>query len=153
MTLPGHDGGRPVVAADLLRVRWPLEPALRGDRRAVAYTVSGLDAESDALTYDVHLVTLDTHYPYYPRTPADQVCTGAGASLPPGICLYRNLFGATMQTVGEQVAAAKVKPDVIYIYGDHAPPYLNERLRGWFSRKDVPVYVLRRRPASSGVGS
>ena len=59
MTLPGHDGGRPVVAADLLRVRWPLEPALRGDRRAVAYTVSGLDAESDALTYDVHLVTLD----------------------------------------------------------------------------------------------
>lgn len=42
---------RPVELGDLCRLRWPIEPALRPDGAEVAYVVSGLDAETDRLSY------------------------------------------------------------------------------------------------------
>ncbi len=59
MTAAVSPARRPVSAEDLLRLRWPLEPALRSDGRAVAYVVSGLGEVSDALVYDVILEELD----------------------------------------------------------------------------------------------
>lgn len=59
MTSADRTSGRPVVASDLLRLRWPLEPAMRSDGRAVAYVVSGPSAQLDALAYDVVIDELD----------------------------------------------------------------------------------------------
>lgn len=59
MTIAARPDARSVSAADLLRLRWPLEPAMRSDGRAVAYVVSGPSGELDALAYDVLVDELD----------------------------------------------------------------------------------------------
>ena len=52
-----------------------------------------------------------------------------------------------MATLGDALVAAKVKPDIVYIYGDHAPPYAIASDRSFFDRTSVPFIVLRRRAA------
>lgn len=59
MTTGDRPDARSVTAADLVRLRWPLEPALRSDGRAVAYVVSGPSSELDSLAYDVVVDELD----------------------------------------------------------------------------------------------
>jgi hypothetical protein len=50
-----------------------------------------------------------------------------------------------MDTIGRTVRRAPVKPDVVYIYGDHAPPYVTTNERLFFDRTKVPFIVLTRR--------
>lgn len=90
----------------------------------------------------VHVVSLDTHYPYAANKPSDTVCEGAAAKLATDLCIYRNQFADAMGVIGTAIAEAKVKPDVIFVYGDHAPTFVGEKLRSYFDREDVPVYVL-----------
>ena len=95
----------------------------------------------------VHVMTLDSHFPLGSRTPGDRECPGAHAPPSRELCLYGHEMARVMDTIGETLATAAVKPDLVYIYGDHAPPYAVASDRAFFDRNTVPFIVLRRRVA------
>ena len=53
-------GLRSIGVGDLARIQWPIEPQLRPDGGAVAYVVSGLDPQLDALSYALRLLDLES---------------------------------------------------------------------------------------------
>lgn len=57
---PHQPGQRALVAEDLARLRWPMEPAMRPDGVALAFVVSGLDAQTDALGYQLRVQNLES---------------------------------------------------------------------------------------------
>ena len=90
----------------------------------------------------VHLMTLDTHFPQ-PDDPT------AGCRQPEGkareLCLYNWYFDRAGAQLAAAVNAAKTKPDLIVVYGDHAPPF-SDRDRDLFSHDLVPYLEFRRKP-------
>ncbi|MBX3483726.1 sulfatase-like hydrolase/transferase [Phenylobacterium sp.] len=98
----------------------------------------------------VHIMTLDTHFPLGSRTAGDRNCK-PGVTVPsPELCLYQNQITAVMGEIGEVIAKAPVKPDLIFIYGDHAPPYAVASERKYFDRENIPVLILKRRAEADG---
>ena len=106
---------------------------------------TALQSFGDAPKDFVHVMTLDTHFPLGAQKPGDSDCAGWGRMPSGDLCLYGNQFSAALRTIGSTVRAARIKPDVIYIYGDHAPPYIVAAEREFFSRDQVPFIVLTRR--------
>jgi Sulfatase len=131
---------------------------LLADRRSVCKTraFSGIcdrDALAAALDFGrensrsfVHVMTLDSHFPLGSRTPGDRDCPAGQVAPTDELCLYSNQMAKVMDTIGQAIASAAVKPDLVYIYGDHAPPYAIASDRAFFDRKNVPFIVLHRRP-------
>lgn len=90
-----------------------------------------------------HVMTLRTHFPMAPSDLGDEDCRRwpelkGQASL----CLYANQHAENLRRVGQIITEAEVKPDVLYIYGDHAPPFAMGDLRGFFVPGKVPVLIL-----------
>lgn len=93
-----------------------------------------------------HVMTLRTHFPMAPSDLGDGDCRRwpelKGES---SLCLYANQQAENLRRVGQIITEAEVKPDVLYIYGDHAPPYALGALRGFFVAGKVPVLILHRK--------
>lgn len=98
----------------------------------------------------VHVMTLETHFPLTAVTPQDKACNAGADSEARALCVYKNSFSRTMETIASSIESAKVQPDVVYIYGDHAPPYVVAQERAFFDRHNVPVIVLRRLDGRAG---
>ena len=114
------------------------------DRDAIQ---AALDFGRDHPRSFAHVMTLDSHFPLGSRAPGDRVCPPGAEPPSAELCLYENQLAGVMGTIGATLAAAQVKPDLVYIYGDHAPPYAIASDRAFFDRVNVPFIVLRRRGA------
>ena len=90
----------------------------------------------------VHIMTLDTHFPQ----PQDQAagCRQIEAKARE-LCFYNWNFDRAGAQLAAAINGSKIKPDLIVVYGDHAPPF-NDRNRDLFSHDQVPYFELRRLP-------
>ncbi len=91
-----------------------------------------------------HVMTLDTHFPLGVTALGDERCGLAVNLSDPDLCLYANQMATLLGRIGKQIASAPVVPDAVYIFGDHAPPYVVATKRHAFDRKHVPFIVIRR---------
>ncbi len=95
-----------------------------------------------------HVMTLETHLPLRARRPGDEGCPRPLA-LEPALCLYVNRLAAALDEIGEAITATGPGADVVYVYGDHAPPFAQSSLRERFDRSAVPWMRLRRLPGAA----
>ncbi len=89
----------------------------------------------------VHVMTLDTHLPVPDR--GDRSCDRATIG-DAALCRYTGLIQKSLSELGSTIAASRFKPDVIFLYGDHAPPFSDASAREQFSAQSVPFIILRR---------
>lgn len=97
----------------------------------------------------VHLITLDTHFPVGSRKTGDDVCGPGSAVKDSGLCLYRNLMHDAIGHIATSVCDAKTRPDVIYVFGDHAPPFAEGSKRNFFDRGHIPFITLTLRDGAA----
>lgn len=97
----------------------------------------------------VHVMTLDTHFPLRARTMADHTCPPDEAMDDADLCLYVHRFADALDEIASVLASAIGGADLLYLYGDHAPPYAGGALRAAFDPNRIPVLVLRRRDSGS----
>lgn len=97
-----------------------------------------------------HVITLQTHFPLAAMRPEDHDCSKIGQVQDPNLCVYANQFAGVMDDLAGAILNAKVRPGIVYIYGDHAPPYVVASDRMFFSRERVPFITLTRRAATAG---
>lgn len=89
----------------------------------------------------VHVMTLDSHLPLLGIS-ADG-CPGKIAD-DPVVCGYAHVIEQSLSRLADEIRRAHSRPDVIYLYGDHAPPFNSSQERKEFSADFVPFYELRR---------
>jgi hypothetical protein len=89
----------------------------------------------------VHVMTLDTHLPLPPPKRACPQRHGAQ------LCSWEEGIDATLGSIVHALEGARVKPDLVVIYGDHAPPFLDAETRGRFVAGQVPFVALWRHDA------
>lgn len=94
-----------------------------------------------------HVMTLDTHFPLGVSELGDDRCGRVRGLNDSALCLYVNQLGNYLAKVGRQIRTTRVPPDKVILFGDHAPPFVEGRLRNYFNRQKVPVIVLTRRHA------
>ncbi len=97
-----------------------------------------------------HVITLQTHFPLAAMRAEDHNCSKIGQVQDPNLCIYANQFAGVMDDLAGAILNAEVKPGVVYIYGDHAPPYVVASDRMFFSRERVPFITLTRRTTAVG---
>jgi len=86
----------------------------------------------------VHVMTLDTHLPLPPPE------GGCAPDKSTQLCSWEEGIDRTLGSVVRAVRGAQVKPDLIVIYGDHAPPFLDFHSRVRFQTRKVPFVVFWR---------
>lgn len=89
----------------------------------------------------VHVLTLDAHLPL-PGESGAKCLPGFQASA--GLCRYGQVVRASLAALGRAIDAARSPPDLIVIYGDHAPPFGLKEARKSFLGEHVPYIVLKR---------
>ena len=90
----------------------------------------------------VHVMTLDSHLPV---PDADGLtCPRVFLDDKP-LCAYANLISRSLDELGSAITAAPHKPDLIFIYGDHAPPFSKSTTRARFADDEVPFFILKRK--------
>jgi len=90
----------------------------------------------------VHVMTLDSHLPVPFTVPSN--CPSQFISTAP-LCSYAVLIRRSLAQLGSALSHAKVKPDLVFVYGDHAPPFNSAEARNAFAEDAVPFLVLQRR--------
>jgi phosphoglycerol transferase MdoB-like AlkP superfamily enzyme len=91
----------------------------------------------------VHVLTLDAHLPLPEE--GSPICEPSFAGNA-GLCRYAQVTQASLGALGRAVMVAHQQPDLIIIYGDHAPPFAATAAREQFAPHRVPyiVFVKRR---------
>ena len=112
------------------------------DRAAVGAAIAFLGGKQLAFA---HVMTLQGHYPLAPSDLGSADCRPYPGLRDAELCLYANQQAEILRRIGEQLSTAETRPDVVYIYGDHAPPFATRVLRGAFMTGRVPYIVLRLR--------
>lgn len=87
----------------------------------------------------VHVMTLDSHLPlprnYHTNCPKpienDEI-----------LCDYVESMRKSIGELVMQIRLSQSKPDIIFIYGDHSPPFNLTKDREFFFSDKVPFYVL-----------
>lgn len=92
----------------------------------------------------VHVMTLDAHLPYSAENGALDQCLSAFRHAA-GLCRYSALTRNSLGALASAVRSAPHPPDMIVVYGDHAPPFGAAALREAFRPGVVPYVVLTRR--------
>lgn len=87
----------------------------------------------------VHIMTIDTHLPL---PAAAEPCS---SDVPAQDCALRERMAASLDGIGQAIANAAVKPDLIFVYGDHAPPFVDRQARALYRARQVPFLVYRLR--------
>jgi len=90
-------------------------------------------------------LTVDTHVRLQARTTADHACPLSEVMDDADLCLYVHRFADALDEIASGLATGPGGADLLYLYGDHAPPYASGALRAAFDANRVPVLVLRRR--------
>jgi phosphoglycerol transferase MdoB-like AlkP superfamily enzyme len=112
------------------------------DRAAVAEALQFIAAQPRAFA---HVMTLQSHFPLVESDLGTADCTRYPELAQPDLCLYANQQSEVLRRIGQQLRGTTAPPDVVYIYGDHAPPFALESLRGAFAQGKVPYLVLTRK--------
>jgi phosphoglycerol transferase MdoB-like AlkP superfamily enzyme len=86
----------------------------------------------------VHVMTLDTHLPLPP--PKGACVDGKNSQL----CSWEEGIDRTLESIVQALRRATVKPDLVVLFGDHAPPFLDFDTRSRFVTGQVPFVVLWR---------
>lgn len=88
----------------------------------------------------VHMMSLDSHLPILGDVPGcvagDQLCGHAGR--------VRASLVAIAAPLNAAMRAKALAPDLILLWGDHPPPFLNGETRAAFDPALVPVAIYRR---------
>lgn len=108
------------------------------DRAVLARALSLFDGQRRL----VHVMTLDTHLPL--PSAGHGTCDPAFRA-DETLCAYSNTMTRSFTGIVQAVHNAARPPNVIVIYGDHAPPFALLSTRRFFSTDRVPFLVLRRR--------
>jgi hypothetical protein len=111
------------------------------DRDAIRYALEFLGGRPKAYA---HVMSLDTHFPLGPTPLGNEDCGTGPLTGQPSLCLYANQMRNLLGQIGEELVAARQPPDLVYLFGDHAPPYAVAKERMFFDRDRVPVIKLRR---------
>lgn len=89
----------------------------------------------------VHVLTLDAHLPIPAAGTSDCQPAFAGDA---GLCRYAAATEASLDALARAVLAARNPPELIVLYGDHAPPFAGVQARAEFATHQVPYVVLTR---------
>lgn len=92
-----------------------------------------------------HVMTLDTHFPLDAMVPADRKCDLVSGLTDEDLCIYAHRMRDVLTTLGRQLATVPNPPDLVFVYGDHPPPYMTKDERAYFNRDAVPFIVLTRK--------
>jgi hypothetical protein len=110
------------------------------DRDVLALAVAGFGRQPHEF---VHVMTLDSHFPL----------RGTVKACPQGsvneLCAYNELIGDTLQNLAIAIHSAGALPNLIVLYGDHAPPSLDPSVRALFDPHRVPYLVFELQEAPS----
>lgn len=112
------------------------------DATVVQAALEFLSARHKAMA---HVMTLQSHFPLGVSSLGDDRCGAIAGMTDPDLCLYANTMSNLLARLGKQIAEAPMLPDVVYIYGDHAPPFAMVDKREAFERGQVPFIVLTRK--------
>jgi phosphoglycerol transferase MdoB-like AlkP superfamily enzyme len=104
------------------------------DRDALALAVDWLGARPRGFA---HVMSLDTHLPLPPTK-------GSCPSGRRAYCDYLDGVRNSLQATADALATAPQGPDILFVYGDHAPPFLDADERGLFRPGVVPFVQLER---------
>ncbi len=88
----------------------------------------------------VHIITIDTHLPI------SNSLTACGPQSDRQKCLYQSMIEQTINSLGSAVRNSPTQPDLILVTGDHAPPFINGRVRREFRSGVVPWLIFVKRP-------
>lgn len=99
-----------------------------------------------------HIMTLNTHLPLAPTSLGDARCGAVPRLIDGDLCLYVNQMRATLAIIGREVLAAPVPPDLIVLFGDHPPPFIDAIDRAAFVPARVPYITIERRLTNMGLG-
>lgn len=86
----------------------------------------------------VHVMTLDTHLPLRPVKGEVLNCGNTNED----VCLYVHRFRHTLDNIAKAINEAPVKPDMVFIWGDHPPPFIHKETRDQFIPNQVPMLIL-----------
>jgi hypothetical protein len=112
------------------------------DSAAVSAALGFISAHPTAFA---HVMTLQTHLPMAASDLGSSDCSRFPHLEQSDLCLYANQQAETLRRIGVLLMASPTPPDVVYLYGDHAPPFALRSLREKFVRGQVPYIVLTRR--------
>ena len=112
------------------------------DRAAMAAALAFLQEGGPRFA---HVMTLDTHFPLDAASPEDRKCDIVAGLRDEDLCIYAHRMRTVLTELAQQLAEAKNRPDRVYIYGDHPPPYVSKQERDYFDRAAVPFLVLTSR--------
>jgi hypothetical protein len=48
-------------------------------------------------------------------------------------------MGESLENIASKLANADTPPDTVFLYGDHAPPFTEARLKQYFDAHNVPI--------------
>jgi hypothetical protein len=88
----------------------------------------------------MHIMTIDTHLPI------SNSLVGCDPQSDRQQCLYQSMIEQTIDSLGSAVRNSPTQPDLILVTGDHAPPFINGRVRREFRPGAVPWLVFVKRP-------
>lgn len=98
----------------------------------------------------VHLMTIQTHFPLNESSLGTKQCGQIGTFTEPELCLYANSMSTLLGQLVAQIVAAPNPPELVYIFGDHGPPYAVADLRAKFDPHHVPFITLTRKRTNQG---
>lgn len=99
-----------------------------------------------------HVMTLDTHFPLGPNFLGDARCGRVEGLTNSDLCLYVNQMANLLAMFARDIRDAETPPDLVFLFGDHAPPYVTATERGFFDRERVPFITLRRIGSAPSAG-
>lgn len=111
------------------------------DREVMRAALDFLSARPKAYA---HIMTLDTHFPLGPNALGDERCGRVRGLTDSDLCLYANQMANLFAMFAREIRAAENAPDVVFLFGDHGPPYVTVEDREYFDRKRVPFITLRK---------
>ncbi len=106
------------------------------DKDLINFAVADLARHERAF---VHVMSIDTHLPLATVPPE---CREADQ---PQLCTFQTRINDSLRAIGQSIVDARVKPDLILVYGDHGPPFLDRDLLGRYRSGVVPFLEFRRR--------
>jgi len=90
----------------------------------------------------IHVMTLDSHLPLPRDSHANCPNQIKNNEI---ICDYVGYIRNSIEELVKQIELSRTKPDVVFIYGDHSPPFNLTRDRRFFFSSRVPFYVLHKK--------
>lgn len=147
----------PAIGFDNVRFREDFDKLETASCRSIGFTGwcdqvvlrHGLAQLSASKRSFVHVMTLDTHLPLKAAKGEMQRCSDVSED----ICLYISRFSRALENIAKAINEAPVKPDIVFIWGDHPPPYIHKEVRDQFVPNRVPMMILTLKSTNTSSGA